>query len=236
MENYTLVPSDIHIWKQKYENDKVATINECMSEPPFCYNPMDRITHLVFIQPNEAFQKLSEQLPFFAEKFPPVTFFDTNIRFKFNKELRITRNIRIISDFGMLTISIKGNGIELENVAIYPEYQGKGKGSALMKIFFALLVETFGSNFPPIHLDCIGCASLGPNYITNSVSNQCKFFRKFGFRVTKYHKTGKAPKVIGGMLQSFSDHAEMEFNFDKWFNEYYLKINLVERKEVPTFV
>ena len=35
---------------------------------------------------------------------------------------------------------IKGNGIELENVAIYPEYQGKSKGTALMGIFFLLLV------------------------------------------------------------------------------------------------
>jgi hypothetical protein len=135
----------------------------------------------------------------------------------------------------MLTISIKGDGIELENVAIYPEYQGKSKGTALMGIFFLLLVKTFGSNFPPIHLDCIGCASLGTEYITNDVSNQCKFFRKFGFRVTKYNKTGKPPKVIKGMLQTFSDHAEMELNFDKWYNEFYLKINLVPRKEISTF-
>jgi GNAT superfamily N-acetyltransferase len=228
LSNYQLVPSDIHIWKQKYENDKVATINECMSEPPFCYNPMDRITHLVFIQPNEAFQKLSEHLPTFAEHFPFLSFYETNIRFKFNKELRITRNIRIVCDYGMLTISIKGDGIELENVAIHPKHQGKGFGSSLMAVFFDFLVDTFGTNFPPIHLDCIGCASLGSEYITNDVSNQCKFFRKFGFRVTKYNKTGKAPKVVGGMLQMFSDHAEMELNFHKFYNEYYSKIVFAE--------
>ena len=227
MKNYTLVPSDIHIWKEKYDNDKVATINECMSEPPFCYNPLDRITHLVFIEPNEAFQKLSDKLPEFSQYFKSLTFYDTNIRFKFNKELRITRNIRIVCDYGMLTISIKGNGIELENVAIYSKHQGKGYGSSLMAVFFDLLIETFGDKFPPIHLDCIGCATLGTEYITNDVSNQCKFFRKFGFRVSKYHKTGKAPKIIGNTIQSFSDHAEMEFNYDKWYNEYYSKLDLV---------
>ena len=235
MKNYTLVPSDIHIWKEKYDNDKVETINECMSEPPFCYNPNDGISHLVFIQPNEAFQKLSEHLPTYAKKLYNTTFFDTNIRFKFNKELRVTRNIRIINDYGMLTISIKGDGIELENIAICPEHQGKKYGTGLMCIFFDLLLDTFGFDFPSIYLDCIGCASLGSEYITNDVSNQCKFFRKFGFRVTKYNKTGKSPKVIKGMLQMFSDHAEMELNFDKWYNEFYSKINLVPRKEVPTF-
>ncbi len=232
MTNYHLTPSDIHVWEEKYKTNPSATINECMSEPPFCYNPLDRITHLVFIQPNEAFQKLSEQLPFFAERFPPVSFYDTNIRFKFNKELRITRNLRIVSDYGMLTISIKGNGIELENIAIHPKDQGKGRGTALMKIFFALLVKTFGSNFPPIHLDCIGCASLGPEYITNDVSNQCKFFRKFGFRVTKYHKTGRPPKIVGNTIQTFSDHAEMEFNYDKWYKDFYS--NFVSNVKVTT--
>ena len=227
MTNYELVPSDIHVWQDKYNKDKKATIKECMSEPPFCYNPQDGISHLVFIQPNEPFKKLSEQLPIFAKEFPYVKFYDTNIRFKFNKELRVTRNIRLVTNYGMLTISIKGNDIELENLAIYPEHQGKGYGTALMGVFFSLIIDTFGADFPHIHLDCIGCATLGPEYYINDVSKQCAFFRKFGFRVTKYHKTGKPMQIVKGSLQRYSDHAEMELDLQKWYEDYYSKLNLV---------
>ena len=229
MKNYTHVPSDIQFWKDKYTADKSATIKECMAEPPFCYNPADTISHFVFIQPNEAFRQLCEQLPIFAKDYPFLQFYDTNIRFKFNKELRVTRNIRIVANYGMLTISIKGDGIEIENLAIYPEHQGKGYGTALMGVFFDLLLETFKSEFPPIHLDCIGCATLGPEYYINEVSLQCKFFRKFGFRVSKYHKTGsKELIVVGNSVNRLSDHAEMEFHIDKWYNDYYSKLNLVD--------
>jgi hypothetical protein len=237
MSNYNYIPSDIHIWKDKYETDKVATIKECMSEPPFCYNPQDGIDKLVFIQPNEAFQKLSDNLEKYSKQFAgtKVDFYDTNIRFKFNKVLRITRNIRIIIPQGMLTISIKDDGIELENIAIEERYQGKKWGIFLMSVFFDLLVDTFGMDFPSIHLDCIGCATLGPQYIVNDVSKQCKFFRKFGFRVTNYHKTGKGIKIVGNMVQRTSDHAEMKLDFSKWYSDFYSK-NLVESEESSTFV
>jgi GNAT superfamily N-acetyltransferase len=128
----------------------------------------------------------------------------------------------------MLTISIKGDGIELENLAIYPEHQGKGYGTALMGVFFSLLIDTFDVDFPPIHLSCIGCATLGPQYYTNEVSKQCAFFRKFGFRVSKYHKTGKPMKIVKGTLQRLSDHAEMEFNIETWYKDYYEPLNILE--------
>jgi len=236
MSNYNYIPSDIHIWKDKYDTDKVATIKECMSEPPFCYNPKDGIDKLVFIQPNEAFQKLSDNLEKYSKQFTgsKFDFYDTNIRFKFNKVLKITRNIRIIIPQGMLAISIKDDGIELENIAIYEEYRNQNWGTGLMYVFFDFLVETFGMNLPPIYLDCIGCATLGTEYIINDVSNQCKFFRKFGFRVTKYHKTGKENKIVGNTIQRFSDHAEMKLDYHKWYSDFYSK-NLVEPKESSTF-
>jgi N-acetylglutamate synthase-like GNAT family acetyltransferase len=219
--NYTHVPSDIEGWKNTYEWDKKGTIDKWMLEKPFCDNPKDRIQTVKFIHPNDSFTKLSENLSIFAEQFPSISFYDTNIKFKFNKELRVTRNIRIICDYGYLTISIKDDGIELETIAIYPELQGKGYGFSLMCIFFLLLIDTFDiDNFPPIYLDCIGCATIKDEYVLNNVSNQCRFFRKFGFRVTNYVKSGKSPVIHRGTIQRFSDHAEMILDMDK-FNSFY---------------
>lgn len=230
MSNYFYHASEIHIWKEKYEKNKMATINECMSEPPFCYNPKDKIQKLVFIEPNEPFRKIQEYLPTYAKKFEGSVFefYDTNIRFKFNETLRITRNIRIIFSYGILTISIKNDGIEIENLAIEEEEQGKGWGSKLMLIFFDLILDVFGFDFPPIYCSCIGTATLGNEYINNDVSNQCRFFRKFGFRVTQYHKTGRGIEIIGNMIKRTTDQAEMKLNDLKWYRDYYQKLDLVE--------
>lgn len=230
MSNYFYHPSEIHIWKEKYEKNKMATINECMSEPPFCYNPQDKIEKLVFIEPNEYFQKLTDYLPKYAEKFESSVFefYDTNSRFKFNKTLRVTRNIRVICPYGIITISMMNDGLELENIAIDESKQGQGWGSKLMLIFFDLLLDTFGFDLPPIYLDCIGTATLGNEYITNEVSLQCKFFRKYGFRVTKYHKTGKGIEIINNQIVRTTDHAEMKLDMEKWYQDFYSKIDLVE--------
>lgn len=211
MKNYFYIPSDIELWKEKFQKNKSETIKECISEPPFCYDLSVKIKNIVFIEPNEVFQKLSENLPKFAEKFGTdnISFYDTNIRFKIAYDLKISRNIRIVSNFGHLTISIKKNGLELETVAIKEKHQGKGHGTLLMTIMFNLLQETFGDNLPPIYCDCIGSASIGQDYIFNTVSNQCKFFRTFGFRVTKYHKSNHPLK---------SDHAEMELDMNNFKN------------------
>jgi hypothetical protein len=75
------------------------------------------------------------------------------------------------------------NGIEITRIIIGSSDRGKNLGSFLMNTLFLFIYETLGY-IPPIFLECTGGIYNGEEFIENSIQNQTKFFRKFGFRVT----------------------------------------------------
>jgi hypothetical protein len=74
------------------------------------------------------------------------------------------------------------DGIELTRVSVKEENQKKGQGTYLMTIFFKFIKDSIGF-IPGIFLECTGQIGLDKNTISMGISQQTKFFRKFGFKV-----------------------------------------------------
>jgi len=77
----------------------------------------------------------------------------------------------------------ENNGIEITRIIVGESDRGKNLGSFLMNTLFLFIYETLGY-IPPIFLECTGGIYNGNELVKNSIQNQTKFFRKFGFRVT----------------------------------------------------
>lgn len=77
----------------------------------------------------------------------------------------------------------ENNGIEITRIIVGSSDRGKKIGSFLMNTLFLFMNETLGY-IPPVFLECTGAISNGDEFVENSIQNQTKFFRKFGFRVT----------------------------------------------------
>jgi hypothetical protein len=99
-----------------------------------------------------------------------------SIRIRLNHE-----NYILFSPYG-------NDGIELGTILV--SESGKGIGTYLMRVMFQILLLNNNNKLPSkIKLDCVGSLGSGLNRIESSISEQTRFFRKFGFRVNKDFKT-----------------------------------------------
>ena len=72
--------------------------------------------------------------------------------------------------------------LELTRISVKEENQKKGQGTYLMTILLKFIKDNIGF-IPTIFLECTGEIGLDKNAISMGISEQTKFFRKFGFKV-----------------------------------------------------
>jgi GNAT superfamily N-acetyltransferase len=99
-----------------------------------------------------------------------------------------------VKDFPIATIAILpdgGRGICISKLSVVPSAQKMGLGSLLMSLMIAYIDFTLDGT-PPMYLECMGGVTHGAGLgeINTPIQDQMKFFRKFGFRVTKHKKNG----------------------------------------------
>lgn len=126
-----------------------------------------------------------------------------------NSTTFLTENIDLMfSDKGTLRFNSIGDD-EFELSKILVPKGGKGVGSVLMKGFLKLLYNFNDYQFPKIiklncsgSLQCVNPTTGVYELFKNPISEQCKFFRKFGFRVYKrFYSYG----VFSGVEMMFDD-------------------------------
>jgi len=94
----------------------------------------------------------------------------------------------ILPDESLIRFSSYGiDAVELTRIWVKEENQKKGNGTYLMNTFFKFFEETIGF-LPAIFLECTGEVGIGENALSMDISQQTKFFRKFGFRVKDRHQ------------------------------------------------
>ena len=105
-----------------------------------------------------------------------------------NKTLTVHPFIRLDINVNHIGIVPHGKGLKISRLYIKPEHQGKGMGTMLMDIFLTMLIE-IGSDFN-IVLETTGFVGMGENELHTPISEQTRFFRKFGFRVVQSKSRG----------------------------------------------
>jgi len=104
--------------------------------------------------------------------------------------LRVHPMIKITFGHSFITLCPFGDtGIEISSVVVNGIETGKGMGSFMMIHTLCLISDPFfNTNCKDIMLECVGSIGFGENALSSSISQQTRFFRKFGFRVSKDRK------------------------------------------------
>lgn len=97
----------------------------------------------------------------------------------------------------------------------------KGDGTLLMSMVLAGYFDTLvkfniPDNLTNVTLECTGSVGLGENQRIMKISDQCRFFRKFGFR-----KFGKYQP----------DHVKMKLELNEDFQAFFNKMRIVEQNQ-----
>jgi hypothetical protein len=104
------------------------------------------------------------------------------------------------------------NGIEISSIVVDGQ-RGNGMGSLMMLHTICLISDPFfNGGCDNIMLECVGSIGFGDNADKSSISQQTKFFRKFGFRVSKDRKD-----KYGNL-----SYVQMMYNEDKFDPEFVL--------------
>ena len=99
---------------------------------------------------------------------------------------------REVNDYPIATIAVLPDGdrgICISKLSVVPPAQKMGYGSLLMSVMMGYIDFTL-DGIPPLYLECMGGVTHDINLgqISTPIQDQMKFFRKFGFRVTKHKK------------------------------------------------
>lgn len=158
---------------------------------------------------------------FFNEKFEEnfiIESFLINSRVQIHKkfELKIRNSITIALENGshLRFCPYQNNGIEISRLYVEECNQNNGDGTLLMNFLFNILLKVL-KYFPVIVLECTGEVGYNETLIINSIQNQTKFFRKFGFRVDK--NVSKYPYYVK-MFFDFKNLVNNEFNIENLNN------------------
>ena len=158
---------------------------------------------------------------FFNEKFEENFIIETfliNSRVQIHKkfELKIRNSITIALENGshLRFCPYQNNGIEISRLYVEECNQNNGDGTLLMNFIFNTIFKVL-KNFPEIALECTGEVGYKETLIINSIQNQTKFFRKFGFRVDK--NVSKYPYYVK-MFFDFKNLVNNEFNIENLNN------------------
>ena len=120
-----------------------------------------------------------------------------------------------------LRFTSRAQSIDVTRVQVDDEYQGKGLGTLMMKVFMELLIQTMAKHkiftLPKVVLECSGSCGAGKNQVFNDLDKQVSFFQKFGFEVVR-EKDGYT-------------HLQLTENgFVDYFQKRNIESNLVEQK------
>lgn len=161
---------------------------------------------------NDTFNNICENIDKIRNNFGylgfPDDYIDIDCRVvnsQVNEDVRI--HPQIVFDFGgngiVSLCPLGDNDIEISAVRVDSE-QGNGFGTLMMLMVMITLSE-YQSNLNNIILECVGAIGYGSNRKVSTISQQTKFFRKFGFRVIK-------DKKVNGELS----YVKMGYDDNKW--------------------
>ena len=105
----------------------------------------------------------------------------------------ISNALTIQTKFGSyIRVKSKGNNIDISSIQSFK----KGDGTMLMNYILGLLTRVMDElGYTDIVLTCTGAVGVGSNIVKSDISDQMKFFRKFGFRLD-----GKFSRNIVNMI------------------------------------
>lgn len=108
----------------------------------------------------------------------------TVVDIKNNSKVKLHNCITLIlPDESLIRFSSYGDdGIELTRIWVKEKNQKKGQGTYLMDLFIKFIEDAIGF-LPEIYLECTGNIGIDNNAYSMDISEQTKFFRKYGFRV-----------------------------------------------------
>ncbi len=138
------------------------------------------------VSKNDYFIQLEESVPMWRNEIPELRIEVNQIFTIVEKSkgfyLKIQPFISLhLPDFSVLRFSpYQSDGLEISR--IQATQIGSGSGTKLMKIFFIMVRQILGF-IPPIWLECTGTVGINHTEVSYGLSEQTRFFRKFGFRV-----------------------------------------------------
>ena len=102
----------------------------------------------------------------------------------------------------------RAKSLDITRVWISPEQQGKGIGTFLMSIVLNSIFNNELTEFPKVILECVGSVGLGQNRQDTPISEQVRFFKKFGFVVDRVDFDGTHHMVLEKelLLDFFMDY------------------------------
>lgn len=198
MKKSTELFNEVLELKQSYSNNKLSFLKDIKSsfkESGQAINP--KVVYFEVGDTNQCFTKICENqdkaIELLCEGFNlPKDFIEITcgvVRSNVDTILRVHPNIRIEFGNSYMTISPLGNdGIEIASIVVNGE-RGNGMGTVMMLSFLGMVTSPFFNiDLNNIMLECVGSIGFGENALKSSISQQTKFFRKFGFRVSKDRK------------------------------------------------
>ena len=143
------------------------------------------------VRRNSPYMNIEALIPLWRGKIPDVSFvvdeIHTLVETPKGYYLKIQPYISIhLPDNSLIRFSpYKDDGLEISR--IQSAQMGSGSGSILMELFLGMVRVILGY-VPLIWLECTGSVGIGQTYVNSGISEQTKFFRKFGFRVNDRSK------------------------------------------------
>jgi hypothetical protein len=198
MKKSTELFNEVLELKQSYSNNKLSFlkgIKTSFKESGQEINP--KVVYFEVGDTNQCFTKICENqdkaIELLCEGIGlPKDFVEIDcgvVRSNVDTILRIHPNIRIQFGNSYMTLSPLGNdGIEISSIVVNGP-RGNGMGTVMMLSLLGMITDPFFNiDLNNIMLECVGSIGFGENAQKSSISQQTKFFRKFGFRVSKDRK------------------------------------------------
>jgi len=198
MKKSTELFNEVLEMKQSYSNNKLSFlkgIKTSFKESGQAINP--KVVYFEVGDTNQCFTKICENqdkaIELLCEGIGlPKDFVEIDcgvVRSNVDTILRVHPNIRIQFGNSYMTISPLGNdGIEISSIVVNGP-RGNGMGTVMMLSLLGMITDPFFNiDLNNIMLECVGSIGFGENAQKSSISQQTKFFRKFGFRVSKDRK------------------------------------------------
>jgi hypothetical protein len=198
MKKSTELFNEVLELKQSYSNNRLSFlkgIKTSFKESGQAINP--KVVYFEVGDTNPTFTKICENqdkaIELLCEGIGlPKDFVEIDcgvVRSNVDTILRIHPNIRIQFGNSYMTLSPLGNdGIEISSIVVNGP-RGNGMGTVMMLSLLGMITDPFFNiDLNNIMLECVGSIGFGENAHKSSISQQTKFFRKFGFRVSKDRK------------------------------------------------
>jgi hypothetical protein len=198
MKKSTELFNEVLELKQSYSNNKLSFLKDIKTsfkESGQAINP--KVVYFEVGDTNQCFTKICENqdkaIELLCEGIGlPKDFIEIDcgvVRSNVDTILRIHPNIRIQFGNSYMTLSPLGNdGIEISSIVVNGP-RGNGMGTVMMLSLLGMITDPFFNiDLNNIMLECVGSIGFGENAQKSSISQQTKFFRKFGFRVSKDRK------------------------------------------------